>query len=566
MTEINKVLRKATGRLMIERLLRGLVLCLLVASCAVVGARLGERFLAYTLDWRLAWIIACSAGVVAAVVWTLVTRQSRLAVARVVDERAGLKEAISTALCVESSEDAWSRAARDHAQEVSRRVVLRDVVPVRAPRGWFAPLVLLGVFFALGLVPQSDLLGLTAEREKQAEQKKEVLQAEAQSKEAEEILAKVDSLLDVNDGAGAEEPLVPEAPELSDPMEIRRDAMAKLTSAQERLDQMQNGAEAKGLEALREKMAMLKQPGPGPLESLSKALQNGEFGEAQKQLNELTEKLSKGELSEQDKKTLEKQLQDLAEQLEKLAEEQGALEKKLQQMGLDPKLAQSPQQLQQAIEQAMHLTPEQKEMLKSMCQSASQCQSMCQSLASACSSASAGGMSESERMAQMAQLADKLGEIDEQALKQALAQLSQQQIQAQLDKLSQCMGQCEGGSLASLNPGNSPGGKKAGWGKGNNTATPQTENFNTDKRKLADSKSDTNIMLGSEYVQDGQIRGESRAEFAEAVRAASVSASEEIDNNQIPREFHEAIKKYFGALEESATPAAQDAPSGGGSE
>ncbi|MCA9306827.1 MAG: hypothetical protein KDA16_09855 [Phycisphaerales bacterium] len=559
MTEINRVLRRATGRLMLEELFRALVVWLLVASCVVVAARLGERFLAYTMDWQLAWLLAGGVGVIAAVIWTIATRKNRLAVARVVDERAGLKEAISTALCVERSEDAWSRAARDHAQEVSRRVVMRDVVPVRAPRGWFMPLVAVGVFFALGLVPQSDLLGLSAERKEKEEQQKDVLQAEAQEQEAAEILAKVDALLDVGDEAGMEdEPVEPEVPEMTDPMDIRRSAMAKLTSAQERLDQLQNGEESKTLDSMKDLMEQLKQPGPGPLNEMMKSLQQGNFEQAQKQLSELAEKVASGEMTEEQKKQMQEQLKNLAEQLAELAQKQGDLEKKLEELGLDKELAKNPQAMQQALQQAQHLTPEQKQMLEQMAKSQSQSQSMCQNMSSACSGA-AGGMSpEDMNLDQMSQLADQMGALSDLEKQQAMAALQQAAIEAKLAELSQCMGQCEGSGLGNKMSDkyslNKPSGDRRGRGAGDSDEA--ATDFSTNKEKVKGANSDDNVILGSQFVQGEQVRGESRAQFADAVKAASASASEEIENNQIPREFHEAIKKYFGALEESA----KDAP------
>lgn len=558
MTEINKVLRRATGRLLLERVLRGLVLGLLVASCAVVAARLGERFLAYTLDWEIAWALAGAAGVLFALVWAFLTRQNRLAVARVVDERAGLKEAISTALCVESSGDAWSRAALDHAQEVSRRVVIRDVVPVRAPRGWFAPLVAVGVFFALGLVPQSDLLGLSAERKQEEERQQEVLRAEVQSQEAQEILAKVDSLLDVGDGAGAEEPAEPEVAQLTDPMEIRRDAMAKLTSAQERLDKLQNGQESQTLDAMKGLMEQLKQPGPGPLDQMSKALQQGDFEQARQQLGELAEKIAQGEMDEQQQAQLQKQLKSLAEQLDQLAQQRNELEKKLEELGLDKELAKSPDQLRQALESAPHLNEQQKQMLQELAKSQSQTQSMCQNMASACAGAAGSGLSpEDLNLDQLSQLADQFAKLSDLEKQQAMAALQQAEIQAKLAELSECMGQCEGGGLSdkmgnkySLNtPRN-----QRGRGGGDSEEAPT--DFSTKKEKVIGEDTGDDVILGSQFVQGEQVRGESRAKFAEAVRAASESASEEIESNQIPREFHEAIKKYFGALEETA----KDAP------
>ncbi len=554
MTEIDRVLRRATARLMLERLFRALVVCLLVAACTVVAVRLAERFLALSVDWTLAWSIAGGAGVLGAAVWTIATRTGRLGVARVVDERAGLKEAISTAICVEHSADAWSHAARDHASEVSRRVVMRDVAPVRAPRGWFMPLIALGVFFALGLVPQRDLLGFASEREEQQAKQQDLIEAQEQNKEAEDLLAKIDSMLGTRDGAGDDEPAEPPAPEPVEPEDIRREAMAKLTSAQDRLDQLQNGEQSQTLEGMKNLMEQLRQPGPGPLEAMMKSLQQGDFANAQKQLSELAEKAASGELTEQQKKELQKQLAELSKQLEKLAEQQKELEKKLEELGLDKKLAQNPQALQKALQQAKNLTPEQKQMLEQLAKSASQCQSMCQNMAQACAGAAGGLSPEDLNLDQLAQLADEIGEIDKLSQQMAMAALQQAELEEKLAQLSECMGECEGGGQGDkmsdkytrAKPNNSRG-------RGAGDSDEEETAFNTKKEKAKSPTSDDNVILGSQFVQGEQVRGESFAEFAEAVRAASESASQEIGTNQVPREFHEAVKRYFGSLQETTS-------------
>ena len=54
--------------------------------------------------------------------------------------------------------------------------------------------------------------------------------------------------------------------------------------------------------------------------------------------------------------------------------------------------------------------------------------------------------------------------------------------------------------------------------------------------------------IGTMLVQGEQIKGESRAQFQATADAAEAQASEAIQNNTIPREYHDAIKHYFGEL------------------
>ncbi len=48
------------------------------------------------------------------------------------------------------------------------------------------------------------------------------------------------------------------------------------------------------------------------------------------------------------------------------------------------------------------------------------------------------------------------------------------------------------------------------------------------------------------------MKGESRREFSETVQAARDAAAEAISENEVPRKYEEAIKEYFGRLEQSS--------------
>ena len=57
-----------------------------------------------------------------------------------------------------------------------------------------------------------------------------------------------------------------------------------------------------------------------------------------------------------------------------------------------------------------------------------------------------------------------------------------------------------------------------------------------------------------------QIKGESKKQFADAVEKADKAATEAIDNKTIPREYHDAVKNYFGRLQKKAGNAPTSAP------
>ena len=60
-------------------------------------------------------------------------------------------------------------------------------------------------------------------------------------------------------------------------------------------------------------------------------------------------------------------------------------------------------------------------------------------------------------------------------------------------------------------------------------------------------------------VEGDSIKGESKAEFTSAAITAEQGATEAMENNTIPREFHDAVKSYFGNLKGGGK-AAKDAP------
>ena len=85
---------------------------------------------------------------------------------------------------------------------------------------------------------------------------------------------------------------------------------------------------------------------------------------------------------------------------------------------------------------------------------------------------------------------------------------------------------------------------------GDNTLSSVT--FNNTK---ANVNTQQGPIIGSRMVYEGQIRGESRVEFAQSAEAAAANASDAIESMRVPREYEAAVMKYFGALREKAEPA-----------
>jgi hypothetical protein len=161
----------------------------------------------------------------------------------------------------------------------------------------------------------------------------------------------------------------------------------------------------------------------------------------------------------------------------------------------------------------------------------------------------------------MAEMAGKLSEMEmaQQEASQMDAAMSEAQHQlAQLcEGMGECnnpgMGECESGlqggrksdsDRQQQNNGPRNGGRAVAQG-GSGSESPADEKW--EKRKVA-SKTGQGPIIGSTMIQGEQVKGESKAEFAAVADAAEANASEALENNVIPREYHDVVKHYFGRL------------------
>ena len=154
-------------------------------------------------------------------------------------------------------------------------------------------------------------------------------------------------------------------------------------------------------------------------------------------------------------------------------------------------------------------------------------------------------------------------------------QAAMDEAKSQLAQLSsQCKGggapgegECEGsGKLGQWREGesNKKGKGSGGPGQSQGGISPeaQASDYQFEKKK-ANVNTTAGPIISSRLVQGDQIRGESVAEFSEAIEQGEATAAEGIDSMRIPREMEGAVKTYFGNLKkkaEQAKPATNPAP------
>ncbi len=383
MNDIRAILKLAGRRLEAGSLLRCVQTAVIGLGILVIVLIAVERVTAAPF-WPWRWLgpaLAVPTLLVAARMWSR-RRRTSLQVAVEVDQRLDLREKLSTALHVADRDDPFARAAIEDAVSAARDPGTREQVrrrfAVEAPaRAWLTPLiaaVAVGVWF----VPQ-DLFA--------SDHQQEVALADTLRQRDNAIEAVIKPILDspelrdeLSDLLGdlAQDATDPDA--LKTRQDVRRDAIKKLTDLNKRLDEIINGPKGKTAAAIDNILDQLKTPGDGPGKELAEALAAGDFRAAQEALARLAEDIRNGNLTDEQKQQLARQMKDVAQQLQQLAQQQQQLQDALQQAGLDPQLAQNPQALQQAIANNPNLNQQQKQQLQQMAQAQQAAQQMAQGL------------------------------------------------------------------------------------------------------------------------------------------------------------------------------------------
>jgi hypothetical protein len=587
--EIRRVLKLAAWRLLVIDIFHTLAITLTAAMAALIVALLAERIFGLVIsfpgDWEKLAAIAVGAGVLASITWSLIRRARGITVARELDERADLRESLSTAMCVEKSQDAWAKVVVENARERAMKVDVRRAIPYAAPRLWPVPFALVLSMVVLWFsVPRWDVLGMFKKAQAKQDEQNQITEVKAEIKQndqkLEEMLkqAKIDLKADeaTQEASDAKTPQTPE--------EIRRAAVKKLTSQVDKLAEMRQGDKAKQMDAIKQAMKQLKQPGPGPLEQLSKAMQKGDFAKAKEELDEANKQMASANMSPEDKAKAQEQMKKLAEQLDKLSKDKQELQKQLQQAGMDKdaaaKASKSPDELKKALDEMKNMSEaEKKELMKNaLAQMAAckQCEGLGEKMSQMAQNSGKAGMNEKAQEA-MEAMEGQLSEMEQMGKDCEAAEAALDEAKGQLAKMAgKCQGNCPGGncdgegelamsekqspwrageSQGKFGNGQGGPGQSGGGAHHDNTDAPVGK---VDKMK-ANNKDGGGPIIGSRLVYGDQVRGESQAEYTEAVEASSKAATEAIENMQVQKELQGTVKHYFGRLEAKAK-AQQAAP------
>jgi len=580
MQEVKQVVATASRRIFLNSYLRALAWTLTIAIGLALASRIAQQTIGLTLDWTKIAIGLAAGSFAIALIWCLIKKASPVAIAREVDERADLRESLSTALYVEKSaaQDPWAASVVENARRTATGVNVSRVIPIEWTRQWIYPIVGgVALLVAWVTIPNFDLAGLTKKREEIAKKEADIIVAKTQVNTAEK---KIKEALEKAGIALKDEKADPLAeqngPDPTKAEEIRRAGLKKLTNLAEQIQDKMDGPKGKELSVMKDMMEQLKSPGPGPLADMQRMMARGEFGKAEQALQELQKQLSSGAMSADQKEQLQQQLQQLAKQLKGAEAKQQAAAEALKKAGLDQKeadaiakqMAKDPAAAKQALEKALaenkSMTPEQKQqaqdMAKALEQACSKCNGMGENMSKMAENMSKNGMGQQGQEA-MSNLGDQMSEMEQMQSEMQAMQAALAEAQEQMEGMGQSMGEMGGKLANSDNVGQFEEGDSSGkLGSGSGSAgqsgggrgpeeNPASYTLQKDKANVKTTKGQ---IIGSRLVYGEQVRGESVAEFTDAVERGSQQATEAFETLRVHREYSGAVKHYFGRLEEQA--------------
>ena len=591
MDDIKKILARASKRLFLIDLLATLAISAFIVLCVLMLARIAQKLVpTIEIPWNLTFLIAAGVTLVCALIWSMLRRPNEDQVARQVDDRAGLRETISTALCVDENKDSWSRAIVSDAASCAQRVVINDAMPIERPKYWPMPVAAALAILAIWWVPATDVTGLLAKKQQAQAQQAKTEEVKAIVNDTQKMIEEIKSQtgLDLETlGDETADELTATDTQMVDPEEIARSAIKELTTLSDKLDEKRNDESGATFDAIKDMTRKLNAPKPGPASEMARAMARGDFGEAKKQLEEMAEAINDGSMSEEDKQQAAEQLEAMKEQLEKLAENRQSLEEQLKAAGVSEQQAQElatdPDALQKALEEAGASEEE----IQQLTQAAKAQQN---------ASDAAGSMAQS-----MGQMAAGMQQSNPSEMGEGLesmsGQLSQmEQMQQEMNSLESAMGQCSS-QLAKLGEGSGSGsgdgqgqgfgedaqpGQSGQFGQGNSQGfgqgsggpgkgmgsgpDQQATDFMLKKERAEVATTNEGPVIASTMVQGAQIKGESTATFSEVVESASAQAAEAIETKRVPRKHEAAVQQYFGQLIKSSKEAngekSEPAPAG----
>ena len=493
--------------------------------------------------WMWSWIgSALGVGLLVAIVWTYVVRNSTIEAAIEFDRRFQLKERVSSALSLAPNE-AETEIGQALVQDAVRRVERIDVrehFPISVNWRALMPLVPAAAIFLLctGLIPdatqekESQAANTTALEKKRVETSAKKLKdglARAKKKAEDKGLENTDALL---------KELQKGIDELANKEDIdRKKAMVKINNMAKDLKERRE--QLGGAEKMREQLKGMKNMQSGPADKIAQAMKDGDFQKALNELKDLQEKVRNNKLTDEEKEQLRKQLDQLKNKLQEMVDAHQQAKNDLKKAIEDRTKAgdmEGAGKLQRQLDQ-LNAMNDQMNQMQQMASSLSQCS---QSLKDGNTQNAASQMNELAQ--QMQDLQDQLDELET--------------LNDIMDEIAMCKdmmncGMCNGegcqGCMGQWGQGNGKNGQPGmGMGEGEGMGARPEEATDT---SFYESQVRGKVQ-GGEAIRTGSASGPNRAgrsfeDVKEQITSELSEDAEPLVDVRLPRKELEHTKRYF---------------------
>ncbi|WP_432797936.1 hypothetical protein [Poriferisphaera sp. WC338] len=330
MGAIDRVLKRVSRRLFLQRWIDWLATMLLLGVLLAAVMLLLQHLLLWVVP-MLVYGVLGGLVLVLSLFFAWSRRLGKNEIAKQVDDKLALKDMISTAVYAKRQDDHpfAGKVIADAEQVASEVSALGPAFKLRLGSRWLH--VVGGVLLVAGLglylsIYQPDPFGMRANQKQIAAKKQSEKQSIKHLQEAEVVLQKVDtknvtrqaSLQQVNHQlASLSRKRIQSDAE-------REEALEQLARMREQVIE-QKKQEEEELKWVRNTMSRLETTERGPADDMIDAMRRGDFKEASKELNRLSNQINQDQMSKQQKTQLQKQLKELSEQLNQAAEKQDEL-------------------------------------------------------------------------------------------------------------------------------------------------------------------------------------------------------------------------------------------------
>ena len=338
----------------------------------------------------------------------------------------------------------------------------------------------------------------------------------------------------------------------------KKEALVKLNNVKNKVAdrKRQLGGDSK---ELKKQLNQMKKFSDGPAKRISDAMNDGDFKAAKDAIKDLVKDLKSGKLTETEKKKLAKDLQQIADELNKMAERHQQAKKDLKekiQKAMQKGDLEKAAKLQQKLEK-MQQQDKQMQKMKQMAKKMQKCAD-CMKQGNGQPKKGQSGKQQGDGQqqgnqpsdAEMQQALEDLQDMME-GMEQDMEDLKD--LEDIMDQIEQAKGNCKGCQGDGNQQNNQPP-KWQDWAKGGGRGAgkrdkKETETGTYKSRVKAKLQKGETVVTG--HADGNNITGRSISEAREIAKSSSSKKSDPLENQKLPRAQREHAREYFESLREN---------------